>query len=106
MSFLPGIGGVAGLAGIVAAPFTGGTSLIGTAAAMGSSKLAIDAKNKNKKTAKKNQEEAIAQATMAQSEYENSLVSWFDFQTLKSKLLYVGIGLITVLGVTYFVKRK
>lgn len=106
MSFLPGLGGVAGLAGIVAAPFTGGASLIGTAAAMGSSKLAIEAKNKNKKTAKKQQEEAMAQATMAQSEYENSLVSWFDFQTLKSKLLYGGIGLTAILAVVYFVKRK
>ena len=72
MSFLPGIGGIGGIVGIVEAPFTGGTSLISTAAAVSASKLAIDAKHKAKTVqAKTAPEIATGQATA-----KSKLITW------------------------------
>jgi hypothetical protein len=98
MSFLPGIGGLAGLGGIVAAPFTGGASLALTAGSAAQNAAYVQGKKTKAQPA--TLESASANASI------NSTPDFLRISTTYGKLFYGGIALLGIAGIIWFVKKR
>jgi hypothetical protein len=98
MSFLPGIGGLAGLGGILAAPFTGGSTLALTAGGVAQNAAYVASKKKS-----------TPQPTAVNPTTTNKTFTIPDFlriSTTNGKIFYASISALGIVTIIYLVRKR